>query len=288
MNRHTVVQDDRMIRILDLKRLQRSQGFGTLLLFLVCLCLGPNVACEQPTREHYHVADRTTPVDVTPDDLGIPAGQSKAIGVKVLAHDSAPGRFPAAICVARIVARTNASGGDRHLRVADFSAHHKVYWNQIFDEQPEVREVIFLTTGGLDPRGYDRTAVLEAAKLRGAELCVLYARIDSREADAEYIGALWDTRVMKPVLAMRSVGVLPAELVVELTAERDEDEPPQDPSVREADFRAEQDFRRMVRDAVWDMVEKDSAAPAGEQNPWKDYVPPRDRPWKGLRELWGS
>ncbi|HPF38122.1 MAG TPA: hypothetical protein P5081_09190 [Phycisphaerae bacterium] len=250
------------------------------------MCAGFLGACEHPQREHYQTADRTTPVDVTPADLGIPAMSS--VGVKVLSGEASPGRFPAAICIARIVARTDAGGGSRHVRVADFSAHHKVFWNQLFDEQAEVREVIFLTTGGLDPRGYDRQAVLDAAKLRGAELCILYARIDSREADAEYIGALWDTRVMKPLLAMRSVGVLPADLAVELAAEKGEDEAPMDPSVREADFRAEQDFRRMARDAVWDIVEKDMGATGDEKNPWKGYVPPRDRPWQGLRDLWGG
>lgn len=255
---------------------------------LACVAIGLAPACEKPNREHYRVADRSQPVDVTPEDLGIPSGHAKAIGVQVLSGEASPGRFPAAICVARVVVRKASDGGGRHMRVADFSAHHKVYWNQLFDELSEVREVIFLTSGGLDPRGYDRSAILEAAKMRGAELCILYARIDSREADAEYIGALWDTRVMKPLLAMRSVGILPAELAVELAEERDVDEAPMDPSVREADFRAEQDFRRMVRDAVWDIVEKDMGASGDEKNPWKGYVPPRDRPWKGLRGLFGE
>ncbi|MCB9851483.1 MAG: hypothetical protein H6819_00185 [Phycisphaerales bacterium] len=246
------------------------------------------LGCERPEREHYQAADRSMPVDVTPADLGIPSTQSQAIGVKVLSGEASPGRFPAAMCVVRVVARTDANGSNRHLRIADFSAHHKVFWNQLFDEQPELREIIFLTPSGLDPRGYDRSAILEAAKLRGAELCIIYARIDSREADAEYIGALWDTRTMKPLLAMRSVGVLPADLAVELTAEKNQDEAPMDPSVREADFRAEQEFRRMVRDAVWDIVEKDMGAGGGEKNPWKGYVPPRDRPWQGLRDLWGG
>lgn len=244
--------------------------------------------CEKPRRDHYQVADRTTAVDVTPDDLGIPSSIMQTIGVKVLTGEPTPSRYPAAICVARVVARVNDDNRNRHLRIADFSAHHKVYWNQLFDEQPEVRETIFLTPGGLDPRGYDRASILEAARLRGAELCILYARIDSREADAEYIGVLWDTRTMKPLLALRSVGVLPADLAVELAAEREHDEAPMDPSVREADFRAEQDFRRLARDAVWDMVEKDTGASGDEKNPWRGYVPPRDRPWQGLRDLWGG
>lgn len=255
---------------------------------IALLVTAGTTACEQPKMEHYRVADRSVSVDVTPADLGLPAGALKAVGVKVLVSEPSPGRFPAAICVARVVARTDDDGGNRHMLVAEFSPHHEVYWNQLFDEQPEVREVIFLTPGGLDPRGYDCPAILEAAKLRGAELCILYARIDSVEADAEYIGALWDTRTMKPVLAMRSVGILPPELAVELAAEREESDTPTDPSVREADFRAEQDFRRLTRDAVWDMVEKDTGAKGGEQNPWKGYVPPRDRPWQGLRDLWGG
>lgn len=236
--------------------------------------------CNQPERTHYAIADRSTPVAVAPNDLGISPAVGNAVGVKKLGG-TAMGRFPAAICVARVVAREGGELKGRHLRIADFSAHHKVYWNQLLDEQPAVREVLFLTGSGLDPRGYDRQAILEAAKLRGAELCVMYARVPTNEADAAYIGALWDLREMKPLIGLRSVAVLPAELVVELAA--DKNESAMDPSVREADFRAEQDFRRLFRDAIWDMAEADTGTGGGEQNPWQDYVPPRDRPWRGLQ-----
>jgi hypothetical protein len=243
------------------------------------------VSCNQPDRSHYTIADRSTPVAVTANDLGIPATVAGSVGVQKLGGSSANGRFPAAICVARVVAREGGESRGRHLRIADFSAHHKVYWNQLLDEQPAVREVLFLTGAGLDPRGYDRHAILDAARLRGADLCVIYARVPTSEADAAYLGALWDVRDQTPLVGLRSVGVLPAELAVELAAEQDESS--LDPSVREADFRAEQDFRRMFRDGVWDMVEADQGTKGGEQNPWRGYVPPRDRPWRGMQDLLG-
>ena len=257
----------------------RRCGVAALLLTLGC------VGCNRPQRSHYTVRDRSVPVAVRADDLGMPASVGESIGVRQLGGDRSVGRFPAAICVARVVAREGPDSQGRHLLIADFSAHHKVYWNQLLDEQPAVREVLFLTDSGLDPRGYDRNVILKAAKGRGADLCVLYARVPTPEADAAYMGALWDVRDMQPLLGLRSAAVLPDELAVELAAQRDEDNV--DPSVREADFRAEQDFRRMFRDAVWDLVKSDPVAPPDEQNPWRGYVPQRDRPWRGLQDLFG-
>ncbi len=240
-------------------------------------------ACGKSDREHFRVERDETPVMITSQDLGVAPAVLSNIGVRNLAKTPQANRFPAAICVSRVVARRDNTGKRRYLRLAEFSAHHAVYWNQLLDNQPGVREVLFLTEGGLDPRGYDVDTILNAAYQRNADLCVIYARKDSNEADAEYLGVLWDLRQREALLAIRVAVNLPPELAVRLAKQAERED--HDLSVEEADFRAEQQFRHLFRDAIWDLVAMDEDAPGNQSNPWEGYVQPRQRTLDNLRDL---
>jgi len=240
-------------------------------------------ACGGPDREHFRVERNETPVGITAQDLGVAPAVFSKVGVRNLAKSPQGNRFPAAICVSRVVARQGNNGNGRYLRLAEFSAHHAVYWNQLLDNQPGVREILFLTEGGLDPRGYDVDTILNAAHQRNADLCVIYARKESNEADAEYLGVLWDLRQREALLAIRVAVNLPPELAVRLAKQAERED--HDLRVEEADFRAEQQFRHLFRDAIWDLVEMDEDAPGNQANPWEGYVQPQQRTLDNLRGL---
>lgn len=269
------------LQLIDLnKRRQTPRCLAGLGLVLMSATLP---SCGDPEREHYRVERNETPVEITAKDLGVAPTLLSSIGVRNLANTPDANRFPAAICVSRVIALTSDAGKQRFLRLAEFSAHHAVYWNQLLDNQPGVREILFLTEGGLDPRGYDIDTILNAAKQRNADLCVVYARKESTEADTEYLGVLWDLRQNTPLLSIRVAVNLPPELAVRLAKQAEHED--HDLTVEEADFRAEQQFRHLFRDAIWDLVAMDEDAPGNQDNPWKGYVQPRQRTLDNIRDL---
>jgi hypothetical protein len=87
-------------------------------------------------------------------------------------------------------------------------------------------------------------------------------------ADAEYVGVLWNVERREPLVSFRTPVVLSPELIEEL-----EENPESDVAIREADFRAEQEFRKMVQGVIWDMAQRDATASKKRENPWRGYVP---------------
>lgn len=235
--------------------------------FLLVLTAG--LACSQnETAPKYQVDSGESVVNLTADDLGIDPALFDQTGAQPLWAEPTKGEFPAAICVVQVEAFVD-SANSRKLRVVPLPSAHAIYWNHLFDELPVVREVVFLGKPGLDPRGCHRDDILRVANARDCALCLIYARIEETDADAEYVGILWNTATHLPLASVRTPVVLPIEVIEEL-----KEEPDIDRAVAEADFRSEQDFRRMVRDIVWDFAGQDVASADKASNPWKNYVPP--------------
>ncbi|MBK8266922.1 MAG: hypothetical protein IPK83_00890 [Planctomycetes bacterium] len=130
-------------------------------------------------------------------------------------------------------------------------------------------EAVFLGKPGLDPRGCQRDDILNVALGADCELCLIYARVEETDADAEYAGILWNTRTRTAMATVRTPVILPIQVAAEL-----KEDPNCDRAIAEADFRSEQDFRRMVRDLMWDIASHDVAYAGKDTNPWKNYVPP--------------
>lgn len=237
------------------------------------------VGCSQPTTEKYHVADETEIACVNATDMGIPKEAFEEAGTRLIDHTPSIGRFPVGLCVVRVAARIPTDEGGPHvLRVSELSPHHAVYWNHLFDALPEIREVAFLNRCGLDPRGAATPAILRLASKIECGLCMIYARLEETDADAEYVGVLWDTERLTALAVVRTPVVLPED-VRERIEEEEGETAEVDRSIWEADFRAEQDFRSEVRDVVWNLVDHDGRAPTTQPNPWRqDDVPlfPRD------------
>ncbi len=211
---------------------------------------------------------------VRAEDIGLPADLKQEAGSVMLATDAPRGRFPTGLAVIRIDAFTAAGSSDRLLRLTEIATHHAIPWNHLLDALPAIREVVFPRGLGLDPRGYDADAVLQAAVAQNCGLCFIYAKVVDTDSDAEYIGGLWDAEKREPMAAFRSPVTLDPSLTEQLIEE-------QGPTsvVREADFRAQLGLRNLARDAIWNLAKQDTGEPDLQPSPWRDTdVPlfPRD------------
>ncbi len=231
--------------------------------------------CSQPqTRAKYATPCEETTVSVRAEDMGLPSDLRSEGGVVTLASGPPQGRFPTGLAVVRIDAFTGGRNDGRSLRLREIATHHAIYWGHLLDDLPAIREVVFPRTLGLDPRGYDAGEVLAAAARQNCGLCLIYAIVGDTDSDAEYVGGLWDAEKREPLVAFRTPVTLDPMLVKQL----EKDEGPTS-IVREADFRAEQNLRRLVRDAIWDLAKQDTGSPDLRPSPWRDTdVPlfPRD------------
>ncbi len=228
-------------------------------------------SCGAPEAK-YQVHSEGTPQSLSGRDVGVADEVLRPIGWRLLTDQRTAGRFPAGICVVEVEVYTPAGSDERLLRLRTVPGHHAVYWSNLLDELPLVREVIFLGEAGLDPRGYQWREVLQASVERDCSLCLIYSRLDDSDADAEYAGVLWDAAAFLPLAVLRVPVILPIDESSPSGSASDDDHgvEPQDPTIREADFRAQQEFRHALRDAIWDLAGQDSVAPATQPNPWSD------------------
>jgi len=226
----------------------------------------------------YRVAEAEQVVSIRSADLGVSSEASARVGAILLNAEPSVGRFPAGICVVRVEALQPGADRQRDLRVSQLPAQHAVYWNLLFDDLPSIREVVFLGNPGLDPRGYRWLELLEAASQHECSLCVLYAEREVTDADAEYYGVLWDTQAVQALATFRIPVILPEEYATSEQEDADDRDDDVKIAMREARFRAEQDFRRTVRDTLWDLAKRDGAVLTTQPNPWRNGVPlfPRD------------
>ncbi|MFQ5501621.1 MAG: hypothetical protein ACE5EQ_04890 [Phycisphaerae bacterium] len=254
----------------ETRGLTRSRPLRYVILAIITAAAG----CVNSKADKYHVTVDEKIVSVLPVDLGDRDKVSKKIGVHFFDAKPSSGRFPAGLCVVRVEAFKEDDKPDRLLRVITLPKHHAVYWNHLFDELLSIREVIFLGRPGLDPRGYTWREILSAAAVRDSSLCIIYARLEMTDADAEYVGMLWDTGTFEALASFRAPVVLSADLVDAL-----EEDPQSDSAISEADFRAELDFRHLIRDAIWDLAKRDIPPTTTQPSPWRySDVPlfPRD------------
>lgn len=263
-----------------IRNMTRTSTHAALLLAPILL-LGCNKYTEpayhEPTIvEKYETPRGDTEVFVRAEDLGVEPTQLAPQGETLIDKNPSIGRFPSGLAVAKVVAAANPEHGDRHLQVAPIAPFRGVYWSEMMKDLPPIREVTMLRAYGMDPRGTSYQQLLQMATQMDCSLCVLYAVVENTRADAEYVGVLWDALTTRPLATFRVPITLSEDL--RLTYEKDEDLGFQR-MLAEADFRAESDFRRLVRNALWDLAEYDSKDSTTQPSPWRqDDMPlyPRD------------
>ncbi len=215
----------------------------------------------------------TAGVGVTPTDLGIADTLELQQSLHELDSQPSTGRFPAGIAVARLEPAPDAASAASSIRVSKMAPDRAVYWTHVVDTLPAIREVTILRDLGIDPRGGRFEDVLRQALDVNCELCLLYGQVSQYDTDAEFIAVLWDAVNGKPLTFFRSIVDLPPDLRKTCTRwghvhERDCD----------AAFLAEAELRIMVRDHLWDRVERDQISSTTRPSPWGKDLPlfPRD------------
>jgi hypothetical protein len=223
----------------------------------------------------------------------VPADRLPETGTKTLDETKSAGRFPAGLAVVQVV--TNAeeeeleagtSPAKPGLLVAHTANERRAYWNDLLGDLPALREVRLLRSTALDPRGTQCRDILRRSVTEHCNLCLIYAQASSTEADSEYIASLWDAAAGQPLAVYRAPVTIPhcERQYGHSSDSKDAGSHDKHAQARhetwfqEADFRAEADLRRMVRDSIWDLASRDQTKPTTEPNPWQTDRPilPRD------------
>ncbi len=244
-------------------------------IFLPYAC---TAGCGSPEQEYQPITSGVSApnediVCITAVDLGVP--QEAIADAKHESLDSSPStaRFPTGVSVVRVVAAMNEKDARRYLRIAEMPQESAVYWGHLWDDLSPVRCVTMLGTLGLDPRGAIYEDLLKESTNADCGLCVIYARIDDTDADADFAAVLWDAANRKALSAFRvPVTLSDEDREVSEKAHRG------GPWVSEAEFRAEADLRKLIRNALWDLVAIDQESQIPQHSPWQEYLPlfPRD------------
>lgn len=223
----------------------------------------------QPVTQHEYT-------DVEPLDLGVPANVFPSLGAKDLDTTKSVGRFPTGLSIVQVTAQIN-DAERRSLQIETTAVERTAYWNELLSDLPVLREIRIQRTMALDPRGSKYGELLRKAAVEDCNLCLIYAKSPSEEADAEYVAALWDSLNRQPLAVYRATMTIPH-------CEREEPKDDEHPRpkrrvwIREADFRAEAELRQMVRDTMWDLAARDQFDATTQPSPWKTDRPllPRD------------
>ncbi len=236
-----------------------------------------SLACGQPEPKYQTPFEEDT-ICITAGDLGIDDSILPGRGMLLLDRQPSVARFPTGVSVVRVKAMMAEKTAHRYLRVADMTRFSEVYWSHLWDKLPPIREVRPLGTMGVDPRGAGYEDLLRQSVEIECELCVMYALVTDTNSDAEFVAVLWDAADHQALATFRT----PVELSDELR-DKIADEGDRGRWVGEAEFRAEADLRRLLRDAMWDIVELDRISPATQPSPWRDYMPGFPRDYDRLR-----
>lgn len=237
----------------------------------------------QPPR--YDAGAKEDPVEITAEDLGVPAEAFTGYGAKAIEADPSTGRFPAGVSVVFVKAAKDEDGLRRYLRIAEMSTVDTVLWMHLWDDQPRIREVTRLRTLGMNPRGIGYEDLLRESVNIKCDLCLVYARVHETEADAEYVAVLWDAARRRVLATFRVPTFLPDDIREQCAKSKNRDR-----WSDEAETRAQADLRKSVCEAMWNIVAQDQVAPATQPNPWMkyDYLPvfPRDfNRWQRVLDL---
>ncbi|HVP12675.1 MAG TPA: hypothetical protein VMV94_15975 [Phycisphaerae bacterium] len=211
-------------------------------------------------------------VAIEASDLGVSPAEITEVGQKNLVTEPSTGRFPTGLSVVCVEAATRGDEPEHFLRPVSVEEYRGARWIRATQDLPVLREVTMLGTYGLDPRGTDWQALLRASLRLDCDLCLIYGEVYETEADAEFVGVLWDARTAQALATYRAPMVLPAD--VRLTYE----EKKEYVGLRvEAEQQAMAELQRMVRDTIWDLAAKDNEATT-QPSPWQTDLPlyPRD------------
>lgn len=231
----------------------------------VCLSALVLAGCHDVTWRDQAPDDELTATEITRQDLGLVA----KVPTSAPADDPSEIIFPTGLAVVRVGAAMENANGKRFL-LASNRPDQQAYWNQLFNDLPSIREVVVLTSNGLNPAGFGQKDIFRRAATQNCRLCLIYARVAAVDGDSpsEFAAVLWDAHESK----------LLATYQVPIGVEGDENKV--DP-----DDRAESDLRDNVRDTVWTLAKKHEPSIDTKTSPWGTNAPMLPRTGERYRFL---
>ena len=214
------------------------------------------------------------------NDLGVAPSAIMEVGRKNLDTQPTKGRFPTGLSVVRVDAATRGDEPEHFLRISQVEEYLNAYLFQAMQDLAMLREVIMLTTYGLDPRGADWRSVLESSVRNDCGLCLMYAEIYETSADAELVGVLWDARNEMALATYRAPVMVPLD-----TRLRYEKKKKYVGLKPEAEKLAMTELQRLVRETIWDVAARDSASATTQPDPWQIDQPLYPREFYRYRRI---
>jgi len=212
-------------------------------------------------------------VAIEASDLGVPPTAITEVGRKILATEPSKDRFPAGLSVVRVEAATRGDEPEHFLQIVPVEDYRNARWIRATQDLATLREITMLDTYGIDQRGTDWQALLRRSLRADCDLCLIYAQVHDTDADAEFVGVLWDAVTEEALATFRAPVVLPPD--VRLTYEEKQRYAE---LTSEAEHQAMAELRRLVRDAIWDIAANDTQGTTIQPSPWQKELPlyPRD------------
>lgn len=203
------------------------------------------------------------------DDVGVTGSAADVNTFARAETQTSIGRFPAGIGVARVCLEAEGPAGTPALVLDPLSSAEAPYWNELFDSIDRIRELVLIDPQGVPQRYVTIPQLLASCRKQKGRLCLVYAQNDIADNASQVIGALYDAD------SGELVGTAFAEEVVDPKEKRERpaDRPDGDERHMDAHWLAEQKFRQIVRDFVWELINRDREPGAPEEPATTPAIP---------------
>lgn len=190
-------------------------------------------------------------------NLGVSGVDTNANSYTIVEREPSIGRFPAGIAIARI----KLQGGVEelpHLELDPLLNHEAVYWNELFDSMPDVRETTLIDQPSVPQRIVTLPMLLKSAQRLRCRFLLVYGANVTSDASARAVGALYDTDTSA------LIGTLFAEVVIPPGADL---EPPPtypkgDKRYKDPSWLTARKLESLFREMIWELIGIDR--PPGE------------------------
>ncbi len=202
-------------------------------------------------------------------DLGATGANPDVNTFALVETQASIGRFPAGVSVARVMIEDAVSGGRAAMAIDRLLDPEALYWNELFDSIPRVREVLVIDPQSVPQRYVTIPMLLESSRRLRCRICVIYAQNDVADSASQLLGAVYDADTSE------LIGTAFAEEVVDPKAriERPADRPDGDDRHRDAHWLAARKFEQIVRGFVSDLISRDRE-PGAPAEPGTQPTPP--------------
>ncbi len=202
-------------------------------------------------------------------DLGVTGPAPEPNRFTAIETQPSIGRFPAGVAVARTMLE-DAGAGERPTLTLDVLTNPEaLYWNELWDSIPKIREVIVVDPQSLPQKTVTVSQLLAAARRLRCRLCVIYGQNDVADNASQVLGAVYDA----------DTGELIGTVFAEETVDPREKRPPLpgapdgDKRNTDAHWLAARKFEQLTRAFVLELIDRDRDAGAPPETTTQPAAP---------------